>query len=219
MKENFDLARKVMVDNQIRPVGVTNLSLLENLGKIPREKFVPKDRISISYSDAEHQLSLSPSFLMAPASFARLAQLAQVKQSDIVLVVGCGTGYSVAVLAGLCNTVVGIEADEKLVEKANDIFSTLDIGNGAILTKDPAKGVPSEAPFDLILIEGEVKSVPLTLLSQLRDGGRLIAVINDGKIGKARIYIKNAKNISIREGFDIKISPLQMNEKTSEFSL
>jgi len=219
VKEDFAKARKIMVDNQIRPVGVTNYALLDSLGKIPREKFVPENRVSLSYCDSDHKLSESGRYLMSPASFARLAQLADVKQNEIILLVGCGTGYSVAVLSGLCSAVFGIEDDEELVKKAESVLADLNIGNSAVLTKDLSKGVPSEAPFDLILIEGEVDSVPSALLSQLRDGGRLVAVIKDGAIGKASVFVKSGKDVSQRIGFDVKIPSLSLGQDRAQFAL
>jgi len=218
VKKDFDLARKIMVDNQIRPVGVTNFALLASLGQVAREFFVPKNRISLAYSDADHKLS-DTSYLMAPASFARLAQLADVKSSDIVLVVGCGTAYSVAVLANICNAVVGIEADENLVEIAEEALSSLNVGNAVVLQKNIAQGVPSEAPFDVILVEGEVEEIPQTLFNQLRDGGKLVTVINDGGYGSASVFVKSGKNISKRVEFELKTPALPSLGQVQEFAL
>jgi protein-L-isoaspartate(D-aspartate) O-methyltransferase len=218
VKEKFDLARKVMVDNQIRPVGVTNLSLLESLGQVKREKFVPNNKQSIAYSDGDIKIS-SSKYLMAPASFARLAQLADIKSDDIILVVGCVTGYSVAAIAPLCNAVVGIEADETLVNQANETLSDLDIGNSAILAKDLSQGVPSEAPFDVILIEGAVDEVPLALLRQLRDGAHLVAVISGNQIGKATKFVKTGNDISKHIAFDIVVPTITSLSKPKAFAL
>ncbi len=219
MKENFKTLRKIMLDNQVRPVGVTSLSLLESLGEIKREKFVPENKIALSYSDMDIKLNSDNRYLMASASFAKLAQLADVKKDDIVLVVGCGSGYSVAVLSLLANAVVGIEQDEKLAEKANETLSNLNIGNGVVLNKDITKGVPSEAPFDVILLEGEVDEVPATLFRQLRDGARLVAVIAGDNIGKASIFVKSKNDISSRVAFDVKVPRLPILKKEAPFIL
>jgi len=218
VKKDFDLARKIMVDNQIRPVGVTNFALLASLGQVAREFFVPKNRTALAYSDVDHKLS-DNSYLMAPASFARLAQLADVKSSDIVLVVGCGTAYSVAVLANICNAVVGIESDKNLVEMAEEALSSLNIGNGVVLQKDTTQGVPSEAPFDVILVEGEVEEIPQALFKQLRDGGKLVAVLNDGGYGSASVFVKSGKDISKRVEFELKTPALSSLGKAQEFAL
>src|SRR5690606_7631564 len=123
-------ARRTMVDNQLRTSGITDWRILDAMNRVPREKFVPDHQAALAYSDDE--LSLSGGRMQAtPADFAKLVQLAEVGSQDVVLDVGCGTGYSTAVLALLANAVVALERDEALAGKANDILADLDIGNAA----------------------------------------------------------------------------------------
>ena len=213
----FDKARKIMVDNQLRTSGVTDLNILGAMGRIAREKFLPESRHAIAYSDADHELWDSGRCLGAPAIFAKLVQAAKIDAGDVVLDVGCGSGYSVAVLAQLASAVVGIESDDKLVEKANAVLADLDIGNAAILSGDLSEGVPSEAPFDVIIIEGSVDSIPPALFRQLRDGGRLIAVVNTGTTSAATINVKTNEDIAVLSTFNAKLPPLSAMARKPDF--
>jgi len=213
----FESARKIMVDNQLRTSGVTDLKILGAMGRIPRERFLAEKRHAIAYSDIDHELWDSRRFLATPAVFAKLVQLAEIGPKDVVLDVGCGTGYSTAVLAELASAVVGLDDDAELVEKANAVLADLDIGNAAVLNGDMTGGVPSEAPFDVILIEGSVDSVPPALFKQLRDGGRLIAVVNTGATSIATINVKTSEDIAVLPTFDAKLPPLSVMARKPDF--
>lgn len=219
MKQEFDRARRHMVDNQLLTYGVISHELLDSMGHIPRERFVPEGQKQVAYADMDQKLSEKGRFLMAPASFGRLVQLAEISSSDVVLVVGCGSGYSVAVLSSLASAVVGVEQNKALVDEASAVLADLDIGNGVILEGNLEKGIPSEAPYDVIIIEGAVDEVPPALLNQLRDGGRLIAVINGGVTGIASVFVKSGNNISSRQEFNAKLPVLTSLTKKPEFAL
>lgn len=216
---NFEHARRVMVDTQLRPASITDRPLLAVMGTIPRERFVPDDRMPIAYVDTDHILSLGGRALASAATFAKLVQLADVQPDDVVLDVGSGTGYSLAVLAALASAVVGIEDDDELIEKANANLSDLDIGNAAILKGTLEKGVPAEAPFDVIVIEGAVKTVPEALLGQLRDGGRLVAMINTSGASTAQVFVKTGKEIAVRSDFDARMPALRKETNQPAFIL
>ena len=219
MKQEFDHARRQMVDNQLLTYGVISHELLDSMGHIPRERFVPEGQKQIAYADMDQKLSEKGHFLMAPASFGRLVQLAEISSSDVVLVVGCGSGYSVAVLSSLPSAFLGVEQNKTLVDEASAVLADLDIGNGVILEGSLEKGIPSEAPYDVIIIEGAVDEVPPALLNQLRDGGRLIAVINGGVTGIASVFVKSGNNISSRQEFNAKLPVLASLSKKPEFAL
>ncbi len=219
MKQQFSELRKMMVNTQLLTDGVTDYSILQSMGSVPREYFVPKSHQALAYSDMDHEISSTGRYLISPVAFGRLLQLAKIKPTDIVLVVGSNIGYSVAVIANLASAVVGVEQDEKLIAKANMILTELDVGNGVVLQGDPKQGVALEAPFDVIIIEGAIDNVPSALFEQLRDGGRLIAVINHGATGDACIYIKSGENIAVRKMFNLKIPALPSFQKQAEFSL
>lgn len=217
--EDFERARETMVDTQLRPASITSSALLDAMGRIPREKFVPEQRQSIAYVDVDHQLSASGRALPAAAGFAKLAQLAEIVPTDIVLDIGCGAGYSTAVLASLASAVVGVEVETDLVEKANENLASLEIGNAAVLHGELQDGVPSEAPFDAIVIEGEVDVVPPALIKQLKDHGRLVAMIAKGETATATVFVKTGNDVAVRSSFNANLPKLAALQAQPEFIL
>lgn len=204
---DFARARRTMVDNQLRTSGITDWRILDAMNRVPREKFVPDHQAALAYSDDELSLS-GGRMLGTPADFARLVQLAEVGSQDVVLDVGCGTGYSTAVLSMLANAVVALDSDEAMAGRANDILVDLDIGNAAAVPGPIENGVAREAPFDAIILEGAVDAVPPALLDQLRDGGRLVAVIGTGNSGVAHLYVKTGTEIGATAAFNASLPVL-----------
>lgn len=201
---DFARARRTMVDNQLRTSGITDWRILDAMNRVPRERFVPDHQAAFAYSDEDIPLSASR-VLAAPADFARLVQLAEVGSQDVVLDVGCGTGYSTAVLSMLANAVVALESDHVLAGRANDILSDLDIGNAAAVAGPIENGMAKEAPFDVIVLEGSVDAVPPTLLEQLRDGGRLVAVLGSGNAAVAHLYTRSGNDVSGTPAFNVSL--------------
>lgn len=204
---DFARARRTMVDNQLRTSGITDWRILDAMNRVPRERFVPDHQAAFAYSDED--IPLSPSrVLAAPADFARIVQLAEVSSQDVVLDVGCGTGYSTAVLSMLANAVVALESDEVLAGKANDILADLDIGNAAVVAGAVENGIAKEAPFDVIILEGSVDIVPPALFEQLRDGGRLVAVLGSGNAAVAHLYVKSGDEVGGTSAFNVSLPVL-----------
>jgi protein-L-isoaspartate(D-aspartate) O-methyltransferase len=172
------------------------------MGTLPRELFVPEATRPLAYLDEDLALAPGGRRLLAPMNFARLAQLAELTPASIVLDVGCGTGYSTAVLARLCGSVVGLDDDAALVAAANENFTALDIGNAAAVAGDLAKGRAKDAPFDAILIEGAVATEPSDLLSQLKDGGRLAAYLARGPVASACVWTRTGDDFGRVVTFD-----------------
>jgi len=208
-----------MVDSQLRPNAVTDYRVLEVMGNVPRERFVPEDRCALAYIDED--LPLGPGaggrFLMEPMTFARLVQLAEVGPDDIVLDIACATGYSTAVLANLAGSVVAIDDVPALVERANENLAALDIGNAAAVIGELPEGNPGEAPFDCIVIEGAVEDVPDALLAQLKQGGRLVTVLKRGAVASATIFLKSGGEITSRTGFDAAVPALAAFDRQPQF--
>lgn len=219
---DFALARRNMVESQVRPNDVTDRDLIAALMDVPRERFVPKAMRKLAYIDEDVPLKDAGSegerrWLMEPMPFARLVQLAEIGPKDLVLDIGCGTGYSTAVLARLAESVVGLESDVELAGRAETRLVDAGVGNAAIVTGDMEQGYPSQGPYDVIILEGSVERIPEEIFKQLRDGGRLVAAVSDGPIGKATIFRSVAGDISPRVAFDINIQKLPGFEKKPEF--
>ena len=213
MSSNFSQLRDTMVEGQLRTRDVTHVPVLNAFRSIPREYFVPDSRRSLAYLDEDLEVAPrsaeSPArYLVEPAVFARLLQLAGIKSTDLVLDVGCATGYSTAILAHIASFVVGLESDADLAQKASTTLSELDCGNATIVNGPLTAGYAGHAPYDLIILQGSVDYVPDALLQQLSDGGRLVAVIGTGNSARAHIYVKTDGVVSQRADFNAAIHPL-----------
>jgi protein-L-isoaspartate(D-aspartate) O-methyltransferase len=186
---DFAQARRTMVDTQVRPSDVTDLRLIAAMLDVPRELFVPKARQAVAYLDTnvpvgEHGARA----LLQPMTLAKLLQAAGIGEGDRVLDVGCATGYSAAVAAKLGGRVVALEEDVALARIAGETLAASGASNLTVVSGPLSKGWEREAPYDVILLEGASEVVPSALLSQLKDGGRLVAIIGSGPMGKATIF-------------------------------
>ena len=220
MAADFQDLRTKMVDNQIRTTDVTDLAVIDAFLTVPREAFVPAARQVLAYIDEDQLLESEgdqPRYLMEPSPFAKLVQLAGVKKTDVVLDVGCGTGYSAAILSKLAGSVIGLESDSVLSAAATTRLAELGYDNVVIVSGELPAGYPSEAPYDVILIEGAVDFVPDALLGQLKDGGRLVAVEGRGNASVARIYVKENGVASGRGVFNTADRPLPGFERVPQF--
>ncbi len=220
---DFAQARQNMVVSQINPQSVTDKALLDALGEIPRERFVPATKRDIAYMDKEISLDISAPdghqrAMMMPVAFAQLVALAQIKSTDLVLVIGCSTGYSAAVIARLADSVVGLEANEDMATQANDILMSLNIDNAAIVSGPLNEGYKNEAPYDVIFIDGAIDHIDDALVAQLDEGGRLVAIISAHGPGKAHVVIKKGGVASNRIDFDASAPALPGFQKTEKFS-
>ena len=207
---NFDGLRKAMVDSQIRPNKVFDQNVIDAFLAVPREIFVPKHLQDIAYIDEDISLS-GGRFIMEAMVVARLLQTLAIQKTDSVLSIASSTGYACAVISHLADSVIGIETRAPMVEKAQNNMSKLGIGNVAFVKSRLQDGLASEAPFDIMLIEGGVEAIPDALFEQLSDGGRIAAIYRPvGKeVGEACIWTKTGKNISANQIFTAQVPVLE----------
>lgn len=199
---DFDLAREIMVDSQIRPNDVTEPAIVAAFLRTPREEFVPNSRRSVAYSELEIATSEGRA-LWTPRDTAKLIKLANIKPSDIVLVLGAGAGYEAALISHLADTVIALEDSAALVDGMSQRFAALGIDRVAPVEGQLAEGLPSQAPFDVIYVCGMIETLPEAWGLQLAEGGRLIAVTTDSDtLGRGRVFTKTGDTLSSREAFD-----------------
>jgi protein-L-isoaspartate(D-aspartate) O-methyltransferase len=222
---DFATQRTNMVESQVRPSDVTDRRIIRAMAAIPREAFVTEAVRDVAYMDADVPLLTAAGAgraLMAPRTFAKLAQLAEIEADDVVLDVGAATGYSAAVLARLARTVIALESDAGLAEAAKRALGRLAIDNVTVVAGDLAGGQPQDGPYDAILIEGAVPEVPRTLLEQLKDGGRLVAVhVPDhalNPLGKAVVWRRHDGTLAEGSAFDASAPALPGFERAIEFA-
>jgi protein-L-isoaspartate(D-aspartate) O-methyltransferase len=204
---DLSLQRLNMVESQVRPSDVTDRRIPRAMNAVPREAFVSAARRSLAYLDIDLPLDVpgqgnTGRVLLAPRIFAKLLQLASIEPNAIVLDIGCGTGYSSAILARLAQTVVALERDTALVQEATRVLQSLGVDTVAVVQGELVAGYPAEGPFDAIIIEGAVAAVPEALLGQLKDGGRLVAILSDGRTSRALVWRRTGSTISESDGFD-----------------
>lgn len=198
---DFAEARRIMVASQVRTNDVTDLRLQKVLETAPREKFLPEKLRPLAY--IEREIEYAPGRrLLTPRDFSKLVAAADPAPNELVLDVACGSGYSTAVLAGLCEMVVGVEADEKLAAEAQANLDAAGIANAAVIAGDPASGAPKQGPYDLIFIGGAIETEPSALFAQLREGGRLAAIRLAGGVARGVIYYRSTGATASRRFFD-----------------
>ena len=202
---DFRSARFNMIEAQIRTNDVTDVRIHAALDAVARERFVPAGRRALAYADVPVEIAPGR-YLLDPRSFAKALQLVRVEADDHVLDVGCGTGYSAAVLARLAKSVVALEQDADLVRIASGLLESqpnIQLAQGALIEGFAAGGL-----YDVIFVNGAIETQPDTLLSQLEEGGRLIAFLQSGAQGRAALYLKEHGQIGRRFEFDANVPML-----------
>ena len=199
---DFAAARENMIEGQLRPNRVTDEQILSAMGTVPRERFLPNGKRAVAYVDEDIGLGQGR-FLMEPIVLARLIQAAGVGPDDLVLDIGCGTGYSAAILALLANTVIALECDERLARQATEILAERGHSNVVVIEGGLEKGCPDQGPFDVILIDGAVAAIPPAITDLLADGGRLVTVVRDETgLGRATLMARRGEVLAQRILFD-----------------
>lgn len=215
---DFAQRRRVMVDTQVRPSDVTKFPIIEAMLWVPRENFVPDDRREAAY--VGENLPLSPGRVLLDArTLAKMLDALSILPTDLVLDVGCGYGYSAAVIARMAEAVVAVEADESLADEAQRRLSELGADNVAVVAADLTAGAPKHGPYDVIVIQGGVEVLPASLTDQLRDGGRIAALFFDGNLGVVRIGLKQAGFVTWRDAFNAAAPVIPGFERAHDFAL
>lgn len=198
---DFAAARVAMVDSQVRPSDVTRYPIIAAMLAVPREDFVPAALRPVAYL-GEH-VPLAPGrVLLDPRVFAKLLDALNVGPEDLVLDVGCGLGYSTAVLVRMAQAVIALEEDAGLAAEANALLEAHGVDTAVVEVGPLAAGVPEHGPFDAMIIEGAVEVMPEALAVQLKPGGRVAAIFADGPGGQARLGLRTAGGITWRRIFD-----------------
>lgn len=205
LEAKYALARQHMVLGQLLPNKVKDSRIVDAMSAIPRERFVPEAKAGVAYLDED--IPIKPGrYLMEPVVFARLLQAGEIQPHEKILDVGCGPGYSLAVLAKLARQVVGLEADAELAEVARRHLRDFAIGNVRIIEAALQGGCAALAPFDVIVMEGAVGQIPQGLVDQLAEGGRLLAVVRDETGSGRGVLVSRTGGITgQRELFDAQV--------------
>ncbi len=213
-----------MVESQVRPSDVTDRRIARAMLEIPRERFVSTALKPLAYMDdhlpaGESPQGSEPRKLLAPRTFAKLIELANIGTGGVVLDVGCASGYSSAVLARLCETVVAVESSSNLASSATETLRELNIDNVVVVTGPLQTGYASEGPYDAIVVQGAVDEVPDGLLDQLKDGGRLVAIEAGEGVMHAVVWRRLGETFDERRAFEAFAPRLPGFERAPSFAL
>ena len=214
---DYAAARRNMVESQLRPNRVTDPGVLDALASTPRELFVPAAVRDMAYTDDDIPLG-SARFMMEPMFLGRLLQLASIGPTDVALVVGAGSGFAAAIVARLASRVVAIESDPTLAAGAKQTLAALGTSNAAIVEGRMSDGAPHLAPFDVIFFDGSVAEIPAGIIDQLGEGGRLVAVENQDRVGHAVLLTRDRGVVARLTAFDASVPPLPGFERAPVFS-
>ncbi len=214
---NFEQCRRNMVECQLRTNKITDGAVLSAMGRIPREVFTGPEYDGIAYVDEDLPIGYGR-YLMEPMVLARLLQAARIGPDDVILDIGCGSGYTAAVCAQIGATVVAVESDPRLAADASRIMGELEADNVVVVVGTLKEGYQAQAPYDVIVFSGSVPEIPPAVLGQLSPGGRLVAVLMDEEgPGRAVLAENTGTRVTTRTICDASIPPLPGFEREKGF--
>lgn len=209
--------RITMVDTQIRPSDVTKFPIIDAMLTIRREEFVPAKLGEVAYAEDAMDLD-DVRQMLEPRTFAKMIDALDIGPDDVILDIGCGLGYSTAILAHMASFVVGVEDDAQRASDAQNNLSEQSVDNAAVVEGALIEGAAKSGPYDIMVIEGAVETVPAGLIDQLREGGRIAAIFRDGALGVVKIGHKIDGDLTWRFAFNACASMLPGFEKAQEFT-
>lgn len=215
---DFTTRRRMMVDTQIRPSDVTSFPIIDAMLTVPREPFVPDSQREAAYA-GENLVLADGRVMLEPRTLAKILESLDITGTDLVMDIGCGYGYSAAVVARLAQAVVAIEDDEMMANDAPELLSDVGADNAILHTGALADGAAEHGPYDVILVQGGVGELPQTVENQLKDGGRIACIFMDGALGVVRVGYKSSNGINWRFAFNAGAPVLPGFEKQSSFAL
>ena len=215
---DYAARRRMMVDTQVRPSDVTKLPLIQAMLHVPRERFVPDAWVEAAYV-GEH-VPLSPGrMVLDPRTLAKMVDALSLGPTDLVLDVAPGLGYSSAVIAQLAEAVIALEPDAELAAEAEAALAATDIGNVIVETGPAHEGAPRHAPYDALIIQGGIETLPTTLEDQLKEGGRAVALFMHDTLGTVRLGIKRKGSLRWLDIFHASAPVLDGFSRARSFAL
>ena len=198
---DYSTRRTMMVDTQVRPSDVTKFPIIEAMLHVPRELYVPAAQREIAYLGGNIDLG-NGRVMLDPRTLAKMLDALDIQRSDVVLDLGCGLGYSTAVIARLADFVVAVDDDDLRADRAQTNLSDNGVDNAAVIAGPLAAGAAKSGPYDAIILQGAVERLPDSLLAQPKDGGQIAAIFAEGALGVVRIGHKSGGNVNWRFAFN-----------------
>ncbi len=215
---DFNTLRTMMVDTQIRPSDVTKYPIIQAMLDVPREKYVPEGKRAAAYAGDDIEIA-DNRVILAPRTFAKLLDALDIQPDELVLDLGCGLGYSSAIIARLAEAVVAVEEIPGMAAEAQSLLSANDVDNVAVIEGSLSEGAAKHGPYDVIVIEGAIECLPQAIADQLKDGGRIGCLFMTGNLGEAKVGLKLDGEITWRFAFNASAPVLKEFRKKMEFML
>lgn len=214
---DFETSRTMMVDTQVRPSDVTKFPIIDALLHVPREDYVPDNQREAAYIGENIAIG-GGRVLLEPRTLAKMLDAIDIQPSDVVLDLGCGLGYSTAVLAQLAEFVVAVEDDSSRAQEAQTNLSSHGVDNAAVFEGPLDAGAAKNGPYDAVLLQGAVDQVPAAVLDQIKEGGRIIAIFAEDQLGVVRIGRKTDGAVNWRMSFNATAPVLDGFAKEAAFT-
>jgi len=214
----FASRRTIMVDTQVRPSDVTKFPIIDAMLTVPRELYVPDDRREAAYV-GENLTLRAGRVLLEARTLAKLLDALDIQPDEMVLDLGCGLGYSAAIIARLADTVIAVEEDDSLASDAGRLLADEGVDNALVVSGPLTQGSAKHAPYDVIILQGAIETFPDALLAQLKDGGRIGAIFMEGALGTAKVGFKTDERLSWRAVFNAAAPVLDGFRKPRDFTL
>lgn len=203
--DNFTRMREAMVASQLRTNAVSDTRVVAAMARVPREDFMPEAQRRLAYRDTAVPIAHGRAANL-PMATGKLLTRAEIRASDRVLLIGAAGGYTAALLAELAASVVAVESDPALVAIARPALSAY--ANVELVEGDLTAGHASQAPYDLLVIDGAVEHVPDALIDQVKIGGRVVAGIADRGVTRLATGVRTAGGFGLTTFADIDCVPL-----------
>jgi len=201
------LARKAMVERQLRGRDIADEKVLDAMGRVPRELFVPERERSRAYADAALPIGHGQT-ISQPYMVARIAEALAVRPGELVLDVGAGSGYQAAVLAELGANVVTIERIPELAQQARESLAAAGYDGVEVRVGDGTLGLPERAPFDAIAVGAAAPDFPQTLYDQLRPRGRLVVPVGGQRAQRLEVIVRSPEGPAVVHSVPCRFVPL-----------
>ncbi len=205
---DYQVARQIMVKEQLRNAGIQDHYVLAAMREVPRHRFVPRLLRHRAYLACALPIGYGQT-ISQPFTVGLMTALLELKGREKVLEVGTGSGYQAGVLSRLTDSVVSVERIAPLAERARRILGEVGCDNVQIYAADGNLGLPAEAPFDAILVTASARRVPGSLLTQLKDGGRLLIPLREGEDQLLYRYRKNGREALVERSVNCQFVPLK----------
>ncbi|MBK5926093.1 protein-L-isoaspartate O-methyltransferase family protein [Rhodobaculum claviforme] len=215
---DYTARRLMMVDTQIRPSDVTKFPVIDAMLSVPREVFVPTALREAAY--VGENLPLAPGrVLLDPRTLGKICDVLDLHAEESVLDVGCGYGYSTAVLARMAGAVVAVEDLPGMAAEAEGLLAEQGADNATVIEGPLDAGAPRHGPYDVIVVQGGIEVLPARLWEQLRPGGRIAAVFMQGPLGIVRVGHRTPAGMNWRDIFNATAPVIPAFARAREFQL